>query len=222
MNVLERLKDLLFPRRAECMGCGSRIGMDSDDMCDACRERLVKSWVGMKMPDSKLKISNAAYAYRYASPAGGMVRKLKYSGVGILADEMAKDLAKAAGMLRLKDALVTFVPMHPRRERKRGFNHSELLARKAAERLGFECEKLLLRTRNDPQQARLNREERINNLKGAFKVPETEIEKVKGRNILLMDDVFTTGATAKSCAEALMNAGAAKVYFAAYAYGERS
>jgi ComF family protein len=222
MKIFERIKDIIYPRRAECMGCGSRIGMDSDDICDACRERLAKSCVGVKMPDSELKISDAAYALRYVSPAGGMVRKLKYSGVSILADEMAKDLAKAAGMPRLKDALVTFVPMHPRRERKRGFNHSELLARKAAERLGFECEKLLLRTRNDPQQARLSREERINNLKGAFKVSETEIEKVKDRNILLIDDVFTTGATAKSCAEALMNAGAAKVYFAAYAYGERS
>ena len=174
------------------------------------------------MPDRELKIANAAYAYRYGSPAGGMVRKLKYSGVSILADEMAKDLAKAAGILRLKDALVTFVPMHPKRERKRGFNHSELLASKASELMGFECAKLLMRTRNDPQQARLNREERINNLKGAFIVPEMEIEKVSGRNILLIDDVFTTGATAKSCAEALLDAGAAKVYFAAYAYGERS
>ena len=222
MKMFERIKELLFPRRAECMGCGSRIGMDRDDMCDACRERLSKSWIGVRMPDADMKIGNAAYAYRYTSPAGGMVRKLKYSGVSLLADEMAKDLARAAEMLRLRDAVVTFVPMHPKRERKRGFNHSELLARKAAERLGFECAGLLMRTRNDPQQARLSREERISNLKGAFAVPETEAERVKGRIILLIDDVFTTGATAKNCAEALLEAGAAKVYFVAYAYGERS
>ena len=222
MKIFELIKDILFPRKAECLGCGSRIGTDRDDMCEACRERLSKSWVGVKMPDRELKISNAAYAYRYASPAGGMVRKLKYSGVALISDEMAKDVARAAEMLHLRDALVTFVPMHPGRERKRGFNHSELLARGAAERLGFECARLLVRTRNDPQQARLGREERMNNLKGAFAVPDTEIDKVKGRNILLIDDVFTTGATAKNCAEALMNAGAAKVYFAAYAYGERS
>ena len=221
MKILEWIKDLLFPRRAECMGCGIRIGLERDDLCEECRERLSKSWIGVKMPDKELKIANAAYAYRYGSPAGGMVRKLKYSGVTLLSDQMAKDLAKAAAMLRIRDAIVTFVPMHPKRERKRGFNHSRLLAEKAAFRLEFECAGLLMRTRNAPQQARLSREERINNLKGAFVVPETEIERVKGRNILLIDDVFTTGATAKSCAEALLAAGAAKVYFAAYAYGER-
>ena len=204
------------------MGCGSRVGNDRDDMCEDCRERLAKSRVGIRMPDKELKISNAAYAYRYASPAGGMVRKLKYSGVLLLADEMARDIAHAAELLHLRDARITFVPMHPLRERKRGFNHSEILARNAAERLGMECSCLLKRTRNAPQQARLSREERIRNLEGAFCVPDGMEDKVKGRNILLIDDVFTTGATAKSCAEALLAAGAAKVYFAAYAYGERS
>lgn len=81
---------------------------------------------------------------------------------------------------------------------------------------------LLERTRNAPQQARLSREERLENLKGAFCVPEDVRPLAAGRNILLIDDVFTTGATAKSCAEALLDAGAAKVYFAAYAYGEGS
>ena len=222
MKVIELIRDLLYPRRAECMGCRSRIGMDRDDLCEECRERLAKSWVGVRMPDKELKISGAAYAYRYGSPAGGMVRKLKYSGVSVLADEMAKDIARAAALLRINDACVTFVPMHPQRERKRGFNHSEMLARKTAERLGMECACLLERTRNAPQQARLSREERIRNLEGAFCVPDGQEDKVKGRNILLIDDVFTTGATAKSCAEALLAAGAAKVYFAAYAYGERS
>ena len=222
MKIFEFLLELFYPRRAECMGCGSRSGMERNDMCESCRERMAKSWVGIKLPDKELKICGAAYAYRYGSPAGGMVRKLKYSGVTLLADEMAKDLARAAGMLRIRDAVVTFVPMHPKRERIRGFNHSELLAEKAAERLGFECRNLLMRTRNAPQQARLSKEERINNLKGAFCVPDKLIEQVKGRNILLIDDVFTTGATAKSCAEALLEAGAARIYFAAYAYGERS
>ena len=222
MKIIEFILELFYPRRAECMGCGSRIGMDSRDVCPECRMRLAKSWVGVRMPDRDMKISNAAYAYRYASPAGGMVRKLKYSGVQLLADEMGRDTARAAELMRVKDALVTFVPMHPRRERRRGFNHSELLARKAAAQLGFECMNLLERTRNAPQQARLSREERLENLKGAFCVPEDVRPLAAGRNILLIDDVFTTGATAKSCAEALLDAGAAKVYFAAYAYGEGS
>lgn len=222
MMILEWILNLLYPRRAECMGCGSKVGCDRNDMCEDCRERLAKAWVGVRAAEPASGLSAAAYAYRYASPANGMVRKLKYAGVQLLAEEMGRDIARAAELLRIRDAVVTFVPMHPSRERRRGFNHAELLARKAAETLGLECADLLVRTRNAPQQARLSREERLENLRGAFRVPDAEKEKLAGRNVLLIDDVFTTGATAKSCAEALRKAGAAKVYFAAYAYGEGS
>lgn len=222
MNVLEFLKDLFFPRKAECMGCGSRIGMDSNDLCEDCRRKMARAWIGPRMPEATLHLCGAAYAYRYASPAGGVVRKLKYSGVALLADEMANDLARAASLLRIQNPLASFVPMHPQRMRKRGFNHSELLARKTAEKMEIECAALLRRTRNAPQQARLNREQRLRNLRGAFAAADAMRDKIKGRNILLIDDVFTTGATAKSCAEALLDAGAAQVYFVAYAHGERS
>lgn len=221
MKLIELIKDIFFPRRAECMGCGSKIGMDYNDLCAECREKMAKSWVGVRMPDRKLKLNGMAFGYRYASPAGGMVRKLKYHGVFLLADEMSGDIARAAALLHIRDAVATYVPMHPKRIRKRGFNHSELLARKTAERLNIECFELLRRTRNAPQQARLSHEQRLENLKGAFEAVHSEKYRIKGRNILLIDDVFTTGATAKSCAEALLDAGAAKVYFAAYAYGER-
>lgn len=221
MKLIELLKDIFFPRRAECMGCGSKIGMDYNELCEECREKMAKSWVGVRMPDRELRLGGAAYAYRYASPAGGMVRNLKYHGVLLLADEMSGDIARAAELLHIRDAVATYVPMHPKRQRKRGFNHSELLARKAAERLNVECAELLRRTRNAPQQAKLSREQRLENLKDAFEAVKSEQHKIKGRNILLIDDVFTTGATAKSCAEALLDAGASAVYFVAYAYGER-
>lgn len=214
------LLELLFPRRAMCMGCDSMLGCDRDDLCEECRERLSRSWVGVRATDPTLRLDGAAFAYRYAGPAGGLVRRLKYDGVQVLAERMCRELARAAALLRVgDDVLVTCVPMHPRRLRSRGFNHAELLARGAAGEMQLEFGDVLMRTRNAPQQARLTDAERRTNLRGGFAVRPEWSERVAGRRILLIDDVFTTGSTAHACACALRDAGAAKVYFAAYAYG---
>lgn len=215
------LLDLVFPRRAVCMGCGSMLGCDRDDLCETCREELAKNWVGVRMPDAKLRLDGAAFAHNYHGAAGSLVRRLKYSGVRVLVDPMATDLARAVENLRIgQDVLLTAVPMHPKRRKKRGMNHAELLGRALGDRLALNYAELLERTRNAPQQARLTHEQRRENLKGGFAVRPECRDLVCGARILLVDDVFTTGATAAACAAALKEAGAQKVYFAAYAYGE--
>ena len=219
-RVRDFLVDLLFPRRAVCMGCGSMLGCDRDDLCEDCREELARRWLGVREVNPDLQLSGAAFAHPYAGPAGGLVRRLKYSGVGVLAEHMSVELARAAKLLRIGDnVLITCVPMHPKRLRKRGMNHAELLARGVAGEMQLEFGDVLMRTRNAPQQARLSGKAREHNLKGGFAVRPEWRECVKGAKILLIDDVFTTGSTARNCAEALLEAGAAKVYFAAYTLG---
>lgn len=225
MGIFARLKaillDLVYPRRATCMGCGSMLGCDRDDLCEDCREELARSWVGLKTPPRGSKIDGAAYVSYYHGPAGGLVRNLKYRGAWLLAEHMGKEIARSAMLLRIEnECYVAAVPMHPKRMRSRGFNHAEALARCAADHLNLEYADLLMRTRNAPQQARLSKEERMKNLKGGFSVREEYADLVRGAEVLLIDDVLTTGATAASCAEALCSAGAHRVYFAAYAYGE--
>lgn len=215
--------DLIFPRCACCMGCGSMLGCERDDLCEDCRAILAKRRIGVRELRGRSNLDGAAFAYDYRGPAGGMVRRLKYGSVYLLADEMGKAAAWAAGTLRVRDvAMVTAVPMHPRRLRQRGRNHSELIARSAAQCLNLPYEELLRRTRNAPQQARLSHAERRRNLKGAFEVPPQCRELVCGKRILLIDDVWTTGSTAESCAEALRAAGAERVYFAGYTYSKYS
>ena len=174
----------------------------------------------MREVNSDLHLSGAAFAYPYAGPAGGLVRRLKYTGVGVLAERMSLELARAAKLLRIGDnVLITCVPMHPRRLRKRGVNHAELLARGVAREMQLQFGDVLMRTRNAPQQARLSEAERRRNLKDGFAVRPEWNARVQGAKILLIDDVFTTGSTAQHCAEALRRAGAAQVYFVAYALG---
>lgn len=212
------LLDLLYPRRAVCMGCGELLGLDRDELCEACRRELALNWIGATQPPRGLRLDGAAHAHVYTGPARGMVINLKYGSVWLLAEQMGEDIARAARELGMGTSfLVTCVPMHPKRLRRRGRNHAELLARSAAAKLGAEYRELLVRTRNAPQQARLNREERLRNLKGGFAVPEAERAALRGATVLLIDDVCTTGATARYCAATLRAAGARHICLATYA-----
>ncbi len=222
IGLLRGIIDLFFPRHAVCAACGSKLGNDQDDVCDQCLRSLAAGWVGVRDVDPKrTQLSGAAYAYRYHGAAGGMVRSLKYGSVRVIADRMAGDIARAADQLDINDLrAVTAVPMHAKRLRLRGFNHAVLLAQGVARELNVPYRDLLIRTRNAPQQARLDHKQRLTNLRGAFAVPDDLRAFVEGGTFLLVDDVWTTGATAVNCAEALRQGGAAHVYFASYATGE--
>ena len=155
-----------------------------------------------------------AAAYVYRDPAAAVVRSLKYGSVGLLAELMARDMARAGAVLPLpSQTLVVPAPMHPRRERKRGYNQAELLARAVARILDLPHAQALSKLRNTRQQARLDHAERARNLQGSIGVRED----VRGRAVLLVDDVYTTGATMRVCAQALLDAGATVVYGLTYA-----
>ncbi len=109
--------------------------------------------------------------------------------------------------------LVVPVPLYPNRLRERGYNQSAILAEGLALRLGrrFDGDSVV-RTRDTEHQARLNGDERRNNLKDAFAA--TDPSHIRGRTVLLVDDVMTTGATLNHCALAIISAGAERVWCA--------
>ena len=202
------LLELIYPIRAECMGCGSKAGFERDWLCEDCRQALANRWVGAATPPEGGLIDGAAYGYFYGGPAGGLVRNLKYRGVSRLAEPMGRQMLRAFdGLQPAQIDCVVPVPMHIRRTRKRGVNQALLLAREMAGGLGLPLAEALVRTRNTRQQARLDAAERLHNLDGAFAVACD----VKGKRVLLVDDVCTTGATANACAEALLAGGASAV-----------
>ena len=187
----EALLNLLYPRRAVCMGCGSMLGCDRDDLCEECWARLAKNWIGASAPSGgRTSIDGAACAYAYPGPAGALARNLKYRGVWVLARDMGADVARAAALLRLPPVkFVAAVPMHPKRLRRRGKNHAELLARRAAECLELDYADILLRTRDAPQQARLGAGARRKSPQGGFAVRQECRSAVAGADVLLIDDV---------------------------------
>lgn len=140
------------------------------------------------------------------------IHELKYGGQRRVAAGLA-DAALRSGCLSAlvePGAVLVPVPLHPRRRRERGFNQSELLAREIGRRTGAAvAPAALVRRQDTPPQTGLCAAARRANVKDAFAVRQRA--RVAGRTVVLVDDVFTTGATAQACARALREAGAADV-----------
>ena len=165
--------------------------------------------------------SFARSALKYEGVARAAVRALKFGGRkalgGSLADLMEKSMRRfpelAAGVQE-----VVPVPLHAKREQERGYNQSAVLARNLAERLGLPyADGAVARLRQTPPQVGLDRLARKRNMEGAFEV--TDVPRVEGKVILLVDDVMTTGATVSACAAALKAAGAGEVRVVTLARG---
>lgn len=158
-------------------------------------------------------------ACRYEGLARELLRRFKYGREECLAVPLADLLMRVFRDDRIRGcsfrSLVP-VPLHPRRQRERGFNQAELLARLVARETGIPLAGPLRRVRETAPQAGFDREERIRNLLGAF---ESKLFVKPGGDYLLVDDVSTTGSTLDVCAEALLSAGAGRVFAIAVARG---
>ncbi len=235
--ALALMLEALYPSRANCMGCGSPAGADVEWLCADCARlvRPVADFPGLHCPRCGRPLaagrgpracptcgdwpegvlSAARFTYPYRRPVSGMIRRMKYGGVARMADWMARAMEQTVRRELPPGAVdaVVPVPMHPARLRVRGVNQAAVLARALAGRLGVPAVEALRRTRDAAQQARLTGAARRLNLDGAFAASAD----VRGRRLLLVDDVLTTGATALACARALRAAGAADVWFIALA-----
>jgi ComF family protein len=154
----------------------------------------------------------------FAGVAKTLVEKLKYSGRTEYAPVMARrmaDVLRAEFPASELDALVP-VPLHPTRQRERGFNQSCVLAEWIGREVGLPVhERLLRRVRVTQSQTRLSRRERACNIQEAFAAGA--LEYVSERSLVLVDDVCTTGATLNECARVLKQAGARRIYCLTFA-----
>lgn len=134
-----------------------------------------------------------------------LIKMFKYNYLLEIADIFKKIITDAKFNDTWSDFIIISVPLHARRERERGFNQSEIIAKLFAEKLGLGINKNLHRVIYTAQQAKLSGEQRRANLKNAF-VFSSE-GKAAPEKVLLVDDVFTTGATMQECARVLKNNG---------------
>jgi ComF family protein len=160
----------------------------------------------------KIHFSKAFVLYTFSDKIMQIVHLYKYNGkksLGLRIGDEAGKFISTIPLLRKADMLVP-VPLHRVRRRERGYNQSEIIARRAAAATGIpvsaEC---LRRIVDNPSQTGLSLEERHENVKGIFKV--TAPEEVVGKTLILIDDVMTTGVTMNECARVFREAGAADI-----------
>ena len=188
--------DTLEPCPSGCPCCG--VPLDAALLpglrprrCPACRR-------------SPPPFAAASAPWLHGGALAEAIHRLKYQG--------RSDLAGPLGVLFSgadppRADVVAPIPLHPSRLRERGYDQAWLLARQAGRRLGLPLRSLLRRVQATPQQTRLGRQGRANNMRGAF----ASLGKIAGLRVCLIDDVLTTGATASAAARALLQAGAARV-----------
>lgn len=238
-EAVEIMASLFFPGDSGCPLCG-RPG-STRHLCRACMEMWAGLGRGMGICEKCGRFCAGLeegrlcrecgedpppYALaRGVAPYEGQVREalhqFKFFGRRELAGPFGEVMAAlAAEVFPLRAAgVVVPVPLHERRQRERGFNQAALLARVMGSALRLPVlERALARIRETPSQTTLSREHRQANLCGAFSAGE-DSPAVEGRNVLLVDDVYTTGATAVECCRALLAAGAGAVYVVTLATG---
>ena len=208
-GIIEALLDFFFPPR--CPKCRAYVEKKGG-WCEECLREVICA-ARLPLPPEAAKVFRAVWAAgHYRGGMQNLIRGLKYHGKwGNLA--YIRTVLDACGRC-LQDipasAVAVPVPLHPARERQRGFNQAELIFRPWLKDLGIPMERLLLRNRQTKPQYGLSREEREANLQGAFSLAEGM--SADGRDILLVDDIMTTGATLLACANALRQGGAGRIY----------
>ncbi len=206
--MLSGLVGLFLPQT--CMLCGATLNNEEREVCRHCLDRLpsthFETWPDnpmMRKMEGRVNLTSAFGAYYFRNGEGirNLIHLFKYMGDSDIAIEIGRELGRRAmrsGFIKDYDVLVP-VPLHEKKIRKRGYNQAEKIAKGLAEVTHLELRTdVLIRNKYKNTQTLKNNVERFENVKRDFVLGEGAKDMV-GKRILLVDDVFTTGATSESC-----------------------
>lgn len=232
--------DFIFPKR--CVSCGkfgsylcsvclAKVEFIEHPVCPICQRQAVG---GKTHPGcySRYSLDGLVVVARYRGAIRSAIRKIKYRWVtdieSTLGDLMVDNLWKFDFPA---DSVLVPIPLHPKRKRWRGFNQAELLTDYLSKKFGSKTSDLLIRTVDTKPQVGLKKDKRRENIRGAFALrfapfdtqgkqgKPSEGSSIRGKNLILVDDVFTSGATMMEAAKVLKRAGAKSVWAMAVALG---
>ncbi len=191
-----------------CMACGGEIQTSTNAyLCPKCMDNL---------PVMTETQTTHFSPFFYEEPIRTMILKLKYSSNGFIAKALAPYLAavylKHIQPLYDQPPIIIPVPLFRSRFRERGYNQSLVLAQELASYINLPVvDDVLIRSRKTIIQKHMDAETRATNMHGAFAISSTQVTRVQNQNILLLDDVYTTGATTNECAATLRANGARNI-----------
>ncbi len=220
---------LLYPEL--CVACGGDLPSSATCFCIRCRARLTSLDMHLVQENEfihrlwgRIKIESGAAAYYFTpqSPIRMAVHHLKYKNkpdIGLMIGREFGRKLRESNLFKPVEAIVP-VPLHPRKERLRGYNQSAMFAQGLSEAMDVPMlGKVLVRRAFTETQTKKKRMERFQNVGEVFAVVKPEA--IKGKHILLVDDVLTTGATLEVCGQTLLDVGSAKLSCATIAIASR-
>lgn len=232
-KIMEIIDDAVFPSNIYCMCCGSLIDRSRPySLCDECIRKF--HWItgrtcskcGKALPDTfqgelcydcMIREHNFTKGYScltYGLHEREVLMDYKYGGKGYLGKKFGDILYDRISLENLDIDVIIPVPISASRLHKRGYNQAEIMAERLAKLMGVSCDcKSLMRVKDTPRLRSLSPSEREVVLAEAFALRKTGKQKIQDRKILLIDDIYTTGATADACSKTLIEAGAEQVIF---------
>lgn len=228
IKIIKRLIDFIYPRR--CPICHEIVGINEGLSCIKCREKLVYvkepycMKCGKPLKDdekeycimcltNKYNFNEGRSTFVYDDTMRFSIYRFKYGDRPEYAEFYSKEIYKKYKR-KIKDwnaDMIIPVPLHKSRLVKRGFNQAYLIAKELSKLSGIPVdENYLIRDKKTSAQKSLNASERANNIKNAFKIKKN---KVKLKSVILIDDIYTTGATVNEISRVLKDNGVSNVYF---------
>jgi ComF family protein len=223
MQFIQTILDIIFPPRCVgcqksghvlCPSCISQIPLLTSPLCQRCSRPLTVSGICKQCQYYSPNLSGLRAVSVYQEPLRAYIHALKYEGNTRLAKPLGQLLAQAYLTYGMRTDAVLPEPLHSERQQKRGYNHAYLLAAACANHIGIPLyNNILVRHRATSAQVGLNSGDRRQNVAGAFLcTPAFATHVLYGRTLLIIDDVYTTGATLEACAAPLFAAGARAVW----------
>ena len=228
ISPVKKLLNLLYPQDIKCIICDCELNTGSHySICEKCFHSLPRNNGKTCLKCGEPIKSMAKYCLHckkstpnftksfapliYKPPITNLIKDFKYNNKKYLAKTLGSFLVESYIINNLNCDIILPVPLYLLREKQRGYNQAYLLAMEFNKQLNLPVNKdILVRTKNTLTQTFLSKQERMKNVKNAFKV--TNAQLVKNKVVLLIDDVYTTGSTLNECSECLLLAGAKKVY----------
>jgi ComF family protein len=225
-KLIDDFLHVLFPEL--CFTCGEKLLTGEEHVCLTCYNDLpftdyhsIDNNPVKRLFDGRLMLDRAGSLLLFdkGGKVQSLIHEMKYQGHGYLGawfGRLYAERLKKDGIAERFD-LVTCVPLHPKKEKQRGYNQSVFFAKGLSESLAIPFySKMLVRNTYTSSQTRKGRMERWNNVEKVFEMKQVDLAKQK--HVLLVDDVVTTGATLEACGQELLNNGATQVSIATIAY----
>ena len=204
--MLDYILELIYPSK-----CGFCNSICRDSLCKKCEIKLKEYEINL-LQNNKKYYSQGMHIFRYDGEIRRKIIDYKFNNKPYLYKTFAKIILKnkkVCGFFKNYDIIIP-VPIHKKRKLKRGYNQTELIAREIAKNTNLKLEKkVLIKQKNNVSQSSLSKTKRQQNVKDAFTIKN--VEKIVNKNVLIFDDIFTTGSTVIECSKLLKKIGVRKI-----------